>query len=63
MDDDARAIYMGLALELTKMPEAAKSLTRAAVGAKDAAARSRINADLGRVYIEVGDDRRSHLPD
>jgi tetratricopeptide (TPR) repeat protein len=58
-DEEARHRYVECCVELGKLADAARVLARAAAGAKDAGLRGRVNADLGRVYVELGDAKRA----
>lgn len=58
-DDEARGQYVECCLALNKLQDATRVLSRAAAGAKDAGLRGRVNADLARVYIVLGDLKRA----
>src|SRR5262249_53963151 len=48
-----------LASALDKQLEATRTLTRAATGTRDPAARARIGADMGDLYRELGDAKKA----
>ncbi|MFO0616845.1 MAG: hypothetical protein U0414_29895 [Polyangiaceae bacterium] len=58
-DEEAREKFVLLCMELERAADAARVLSRAAAGAKDAPLRGRINADLGYVYVVLGDAKRA----
>ncbi len=58
-DEEARMTFVAMSLELGKAQDAARVLSRAAAGAKEAGIRGRINAELGRVFVVLGDGKRA----
>ncbi len=58
-DEEARRDYVECCLALNKAQDAARVLARAAAGAKDPGLRGRVNTDLARVYIVLGDLKRA----
>jgi golgin subfamily B member 1 len=58
-DDDARRRYRELAVQLGRQQDAAKLLSRAATGVKDAAVKARVLAEVGQAYLDAGDPKRA----
>ena len=58
-DDEARTAFYDLATELGKASDAARTLSRVLTMAKDAAARSKISAEMADLLRIAGDAKRS----
>src|SRR5262249_23534126 len=58
-DEEVRTRFVKLASALDKQLEATRTLTRAATGSRDPAARARIGADMGDLYRELGDLKKA----
>lgn len=58
-DDEVRARYARIARELGKQADAAKLLQRSMAAVKDPASRARVQLELGRLLVELGDPKRA----
>ena len=58
-DDGVRARHRALAEALDKRPDAARALQRAITGVKDPALRARLGAELGEIWLELGDPKKA----
>ena len=58
-DEEARQAFVDACLSQNKLQDAARVLSRGAAGAKDPGLRGRVNADLARVHIVLGDFKRA----
>lgn len=58
-DEEYRQRYRELAAVLDKRGDALKVLARAAMSAKDPGLRARVNAELGELYLELGDAKKA----
>ena len=58
-DDEVRARYLALATKADKRADAARVLSRASNGSKDAAVRARIGVELGDLYRALGDAKKA----
>lgn len=58
-DDDLRARFVALSLGLSQPEQAARLLSRALAGSKDNGVRARVGADVGLVYLKIGDVKRA----
>ncbi len=58
-DDEARRLYVDIARELERLADAAKLLSRVASSCRDEPAKARMSADLGEIFLELGDTRRA----
>ena len=58
-DDELRVRYVGLATELGKQLDAARTLTKVSTTAKEASVRARLTASIGELYLSGGDKKRA----
>jgi tetratricopeptide (TPR) repeat protein len=58
-DDELRARYVTLAIQLGKQLDAARTLTKISTTAKDASVRARLTASMGELYFSGGDKKRA----